>query len=301
MDTRPLPSKAVTGISARRLPSAPTHATPCWTRACSRICGMQAHAFDHLAARAAQVDGLSTGPNAAGDLDHDHAVAVLGEPVGQRRSGNACAADQYGRLCHGNRIRGSRRRRRLCTAACCFSRGGVLRYARLQRFLRQGSGWWDSSTGGPHEGEAHWSVRTRSAVPGTYAERISVARLAVWPAMCCPRPPPRIGRHVRIVLNEVQQNQVRRRIGEPPGPVGARPRERPFSAGPNSCRDFAGSVTNDRLRPNPRPIQSASRGTDTGAADRSAGRCASFGRIARDSTCTPSSAPPARSIRTKRR
>jgi hypothetical protein len=61
----------------------------------------QAHALDDVTAGAAQVDGLAAGTDPCRDLDDDDAIAVLGQPEGERGSGDACAADQDGGLGHG--------------------------------------------------------------------------------------------------------------------------------------------------------------------------------------------------------
>ena len=73
----------------------------------------QPHAFDDVATRATEVDGLAARVDVRRDLDDDHAVAGLAEPESEKGSGAACAADQHGRLCHGNQSRARRSRCRL--------------------------------------------------------------------------------------------------------------------------------------------------------------------------------------------
>jgi hypothetical protein len=55
------------------------------------------HALDHIAARTAQVHGLSAWADAVGELNDRDAIPALGQPERQRRSRDTGTADQHGR------------------------------------------------------------------------------------------------------------------------------------------------------------------------------------------------------------
>jgi hypothetical protein len=65
------------------------------------ILGRLVQHIDQVAARTAQIHGLSAWTKPVGEFDDRHPVAAPGQPEGQCRSRDSGSADQDGRLRHG--------------------------------------------------------------------------------------------------------------------------------------------------------------------------------------------------------